>query len=319
MALDFPANPTDGEIYGSYTYLSSKGVWQSREESAAVAVTSPTPPESASNGDIWIDTSDGVAYFYYSDGTSSQWVELMSSGVTSLALKADKTYVDSQDLLKANLSGAAFTGGISSTYTGGVPHFDAINTSSASDQYNVILRGANDGGYKAVHFINSSTRTADGGSNTYTIRNDGGKLNLGNTPYETTIFGRTLMPNQTAFYARGAETSGTLTNGADIPFSNAEVNIGGNYNTSSYRFTAPVAGVYQINTSLFNVGGSGRVSIKVNGASKYNSQNNWDVQWAWAGAIYLNANDYVTVGDWQGLSGAAIYYGHSSFSGFLVG
>ena len=89
MALDFPANPTDGQVYGSYIYSVSKGVWQSREESAAVAVTSPTPPVSANNGDIWIDTSDGIAYFYYSDGTSSQWVELMSSGVTSLASKAN--------------------------------------------------------------------------------------------------------------------------------------------------------------------------------------------------------------------------------------
>ncbi len=319
MALDFPANPSDGQTYGSYVYDATTGVWKSREESAAPAVVSSTPPTTANPGDIWVDSSDGIAYVRYDDGTSAQWMELMSSGVTSLDLKANKTYVDSQDQLKASLSGAAFTGGISSAYTGGVPHFDAINISSASDQYNVILRGANDGGYKAVHFINSSTRTADGGGNTYTIRNDGGKLNLGNSPYETTIFGRVLRPNQPAFYARGAETSGTLSNGTDVPFSNAEVNIGSNYNTSTYRFTAPVAGVYQINTSLFNVGGSGRVSIKVNGASKYNSQNNWDTQWAWAGSIYLNANDYVTVGDWQSLGGAAIYYGHSSFSGFLVG
>ena len=120
MAMDFPASPTDGQAYGSYEYDGSKGVWKSREESAAVAVTSPTPPESANNGDIWIDTSDGVGYFYYSDGTSSQWIELMSSGVPQLASKADKTYVDSQDLLKANLSGAAFSGdlaiGSSGTY-----------------------------------------------------------------------------------------------------------------------------------------------------------------------------------------------------------
>ena len=99
MALDFPANPTDGQVYGSYIYSVSKGVWQSREESAAVAVTSPTPPVSANNGDIWIDTSDGIAYFYYSDGTSSQWVEMMSSGVPLMASKA-------------NLSGDTFTGNV---------------------------------------------------------------------------------------------------------------------------------------------------------------------------------------------------------------
>ena len=84
MALDFPANPTDGEIYGSYVYSGAKGVWQSREESAAPAVTSPTAPTNPSNGDIWFDSSDGISYVYYDDGTSGQWVEMMSSGVTAL-------------------------------------------------------------------------------------------------------------------------------------------------------------------------------------------------------------------------------------------
>lgn len=319
MALDFPSNPVDGQVFGSYVWSASKGVWQSREESAAPAVVSSTPPATAVNGDIWIDSSDGIAYFYYSDGNTSQWVEIMSSGVTSLALKADKTYVDSQDNLKANLSGASFTGNITASYGGQSTRISLGNTTAGSDQYLSGITFSNDTGYKVSHFLNSSTRTTDGGANGYTIRNDGGPLNLGHPSYTTTLFGRVMSPNQPAFYARGAETSGTLGNQGDVPFNNAEVNIGSHFNTSNYRFTAPVSGVYQINTSLFNVGGSGRVSIKVNGASKYNSQNNWDVQWAWAGTIYLSANDYVTVGDWQNLSGASIYYGHSSFSGFLVG
>lgn len=84
MALDFPSNPTDGQVFGSYVWSAAKGVWQSREESAAPAVTSPVPPSSPSNGDIWFDSSDGVSYVYYDDGTSGQWVEMMSSGVTAL-------------------------------------------------------------------------------------------------------------------------------------------------------------------------------------------------------------------------------------------
>lgn len=219
----------------------------------------------------------------------------------------------------APLAGASFTGAISASYGGQATRISLANTTAGTDQYLSGITLANDTGYKATHFLNSSTRSTDGGVNAYTIRNDGGPLNLGNSSYTTTIYGRTLNPQQPSFYARGAETSGTLANGGDIPFNNAEVNIGGHYNTSTYRFTAPVAGMYQINTTLFNVGGTGRVSIKVNNASKYNSQNNWDTAWSWAGTIYLNANDYVTVGDWQSLGGASIYYGHSSFSGFLVG
>ena len=79
MALDFPANPVDGEIYDAYTYNASKGVWQGTEESATVAVISPTVPLTANPGDIWYNSSRGVAYLYFNDGNSSQWVELVSS------------------------------------------------------------------------------------------------------------------------------------------------------------------------------------------------------------------------------------------------
>lgn len=114
MALDFPANPTDGQVYGTYIYSSSSGVWKAAPSSATVSVVSPTKPTTANAGDIWVDSSDGVAYFYYYDGTGYQWVELMSSGVPQLASKAD-------------LTGATFTGNItapqiiSTTATGTAP------------------------------------------------------------------------------------------------------------------------------------------------------------------------------------------------------
>jgi hypothetical protein len=79
MALDFPANPSDGEVFSSYVWSASKGVWQSREESAAPAVISSVPPTTANSGDIWVDSSDGVAYVRYDDGSSAQWIELIAS------------------------------------------------------------------------------------------------------------------------------------------------------------------------------------------------------------------------------------------------
>lgn len=85
MALDFPSNPIDGQIYGSYTWSSSRGVWQAREESAATAITSPIAPATANPGDIWVNTSTGIAFVYYDDGNSSQWMELLSSAVPNTA------------------------------------------------------------------------------------------------------------------------------------------------------------------------------------------------------------------------------------------
>lgn len=84
MALDFPSNPTDGQVFGSYSWSAAKGVWQSREESAAVAITSPIKPSTANPGDIWVNTSSGIAFVYYDDGNTAQWMELLSSAVPSV-------------------------------------------------------------------------------------------------------------------------------------------------------------------------------------------------------------------------------------------
>lgn len=89
MPLDFPANPTNGQIYDSYVYNSTVGAWQAREDSATVAITSPTAPATANNGDIWYNSNTGVSYVYYADGSSAQWVEIISSAVPVLDTKAD--------------------------------------------------------------------------------------------------------------------------------------------------------------------------------------------------------------------------------------
>ena len=99
MALDFPASPVNGQAYGSYIYNATVGAWQSKEDPATVAVTSPTAPASANNGDIWYNSNTGVSYVYYADGSSAQWVEIVSSAVPLLDTKAD-------------LAGATFTGDV---------------------------------------------------------------------------------------------------------------------------------------------------------------------------------------------------------------
>jgi len=86
MALDFPSSPTDGQVYGNYVWSASLGVWKAKPSSPTVIVTSPTAPTAPNPGDIWMNSNDGVSFTYYADGTSSQWIELISSGVPSVIM-----------------------------------------------------------------------------------------------------------------------------------------------------------------------------------------------------------------------------------------
>lgn len=131
MALDFPSNPTNGQVFGSYIWSSSKGVWQSREESAAPAVVSAVPPSNPVTGSIWVDSSDGVSYVYYNDGSSGQWIEMVSSGVPSLQ-QVMPTGSIIQTARSAAPSGWLFCEGQLVSRTVYASLFDAIGTAYGS-------------------------------------------------------------------------------------------------------------------------------------------------------------------------------------------
>lgn len=96
MAIDFPASPTDGQIYQGYRWSLSKGAWLSSNPAAGSVITSATTPTGASAGDMWFNTVDGTLFIYYNDGISTNWVEVNST--SSLLGQELKT-------TKANLSG----------------------------------------------------------------------------------------------------------------------------------------------------------------------------------------------------------------------
>tara|TARA_R110002074_G_scaffold204024_1_gene372233 strand:- start:194 stop:715 length:522 start_codon:yes stop_codon:yes gene_type:complete len=140
--------------------------------------------------------------------------------------------------------------------------------------------------------------------------------------------GRVTTPSQPYFaaYMDGATWAST---NADIalPFNYTDVNIGGHFNTSNYRFTAPVVGVYAFSAGFItnSTSGLGRMVFFINGASKYshiqygmNGSDLTGVGSAMATAfIKLAANDYV---DFRSQSGALQSYQgqHSSFTGILI-
>jgi len=95
--------------------------------------------------------------------------------------------LDSTQFLRSD---AADTSSTTYTFTNTSinPKLDFSGHAGAAN-YNYFMRASNDTGVKAVHFVNGSTRTGDGGINTYTIRNDAGSLRLGRSEYSTLIEG----------------------------------------------------------------------------------------------------------------------------------
>jgi hypothetical protein len=176
-------------------------------------------------------------------------------------------------------------------------------------------------GIKAV--IDSTTNTnvanaADtGGSLRFYTKPDSGELAVRMTIDSA---GRvTTSSAQPYFYAKGPESTTTLTNTADLNFNNAIINNGNYYNTSTYRFTVPVGGRYLFTWSVFINTATGRCALKVNGSSYNYLQMDVGGAMSQSVILQLSPNDYVSVGDWQSISGGVFYMGHSHFSGILLG
>ncbi len=79
MAINFPTNPSDGEVYSGYYYDLAKTAWRSLPLLPAQSTASSTPPLTASPGQFWFNTNEGILFTYFSDGTSSQWVEVKAN------------------------------------------------------------------------------------------------------------------------------------------------------------------------------------------------------------------------------------------------
>ena len=207
--------------------------------------------------------------------------------------------------------------------------FGATQSGMAADSYNYILSGSNNIGNKCTMFVNGSNRSADGGTNALTFRNDAGNLNLGHASYLTTLRGSyVLYPERPAFHV----TNFTWSNSTKFAHGGtASYNRGSHWNLSTGTFTAPVGGDYVFFISV-QVHAPNEISGRNATYSNIYAQKNGSniggeivgtVQigsYAFHGTlshslvVYLAANDTFR---WN--SGYGFRYGQNTLYGYLLG
>jgi hypothetical protein len=133
-----------------------------------------------------------------------------------------------------------------------------------------------------------------------------------------------------SFYAHRTSVA-NVTNTSVIEFQTATLNIGSCYNTSNSRFTAPVDGIYSLNTRCLSDNNQQTLDIRFaengvintfySGITVSAGATNQYRQAHLAAVINLSAGDYITVNHASG--GTSAYYGaafgHTAFWGHWVG
>jgi hypothetical protein len=100
MALNFPSNPSDLDVYENYRYNATVGAWQSIRTGALVEM-SETAPANPLPGQLWFNETEGKMYVSYNDGTSTQWVAAVGGYISAIntdtAEQINRLYVGTTD------------------------------------------------------------------------------------------------------------------------------------------------------------------------------------------------------------------------------
>jgi hypothetical protein len=266
-------------------------------------------------------------------GDSSGYIDLEAPNAAS------SSTLDLDQVPQKNAATTGFTGnvgvGISTPsttaggYDGGNLHVHNSGTGSSIRLTNNTTGTGTSSGMLISKWSDSNTYLTnfDDGANTiFTQSNSSGTL-------QTTIKldgdGYVTTPAQPSFHAYPSAGFTGYGAGVYIPFpcNNASHNIGNHYDTSTYTFTAPVAGTYQFNASpRFDgvVGGYHVARFYKNGGTLSGSywidQASGDYNTISVGlCILLAANDTIQVKLLASSDGSWNVSSQSSISGYLLG
>ena len=308
MALDFPNNPVNGQTYDNFIYDAAKGTWRSLSSGASPNfLVNPT----ITNAVITATATTPSTVPITVNGAASQTANLQDWKNSAGIVLADVDNLGNLQAPKLGLGGA-------------VP---PISPSSTNLQVNGRAKILSNGSESAGIWLTGSNNvdTAFIGQFSPTTTDPVGIFHNGAWRFSVDSLGRVFMPNQPSFMA--FRTTSTNVNNV-VVYNSTQHNSGGHYNTSTGRFTTPVAGRYAFSiNSIGNVSGSTiRLTVRLNGsrttiASDFQlripvaaNYNQGSLNFVWN----LAANDFVDVLVTEGTEysdGSA----YSNWSGYLLG
>jgi hypothetical protein len=219
-----------------------------------------------------------------------------------------------------NLLNLVGTNSYTSTALGGEGPIRLQNTNTTNGNMSTISNYDGNGNINAqINFINMNhSGTADiafttrsGGSYPEKMRIDSG--------------GRMSLPYQPSFYAWSGVGDVAFTTETPLPLNTTFWNTGSHYNTSNYRFTAPVAGKYFFRANIYKQSNGNYSRLRI---QKNNTSYTYHLILA-SGAetltitsiVEMAVNDFVTCTFNADGGGANIYMAsdHTSFSGWFLG
>lgn len=174
MALSFPANPTNGQVYtdtvtgNRYLFNSTANVWSYAANNVGVSVTS-TPPSGVAEGSMWWNRDTGRMFVRYNDGTSTQWVETTPSPTLDTNLIASYTNPVYAQANLAFVTANNFANTYNSAYVVANAAFGVANTAlqnttgtfsgTLTVTDNLSVGGGNPYGYKIIANNSNSVAT----------------------------------------------------------------------------------------------------------------------------------------------------------------
>ena len=142
---------------------------------------------------IKFHNNHGVAYIGQAGDVSGNFLIYNETNTPMLFYSGAVNTLNLYSSREARFSGYVVAQTMGSGTSANTASFAATQSGMNADTYNYILSASNDQGNKCTMFVNGSNRSADGGTNTLTFRNDAGNLRLGHSSYNTYIHGNTTF------------------------------------------------------------------------------------------------------------------------------